>query len=57
MEEKKDSLQKLFSELPDAMNLEELMEVKGGDLPPVCGADSTGVSCSGSGGVCVGGGL
>lgn len=34
MEKKKDSVEELFSELPEAMSLEELMEIKGGYPPP-----------------------
>lgn len=51
MKEKKDSVQKLFSELPESMTLKELMEVKGGyPPPPVCpGDDSISKACYQSG--------
>ncbi len=55
MEKKNDELQKMFLEMDESMNVEELMEVKGGNIPPLC-PQSGAVICNGGGGYCPNGG-
>ena len=51
MEKKNDELQKMFLEMDESMNVEELMSVKGGSEPIVCKEGTSAISCSGSGGI------
>lgn len=51
MEKKNDELQKMFLEMDESMNVEELMSVKGGSEPIECPAGVSTVTCSGSGGI------
>lgn len=56
MKESQEALQRLFFELPETISLEELMEVKGGNIPPpICGVEGSGIVCpSGSAITCNG---
>lgn len=52
-----EALQKLFFEMPDTINLEDLMEVKGGGIdPPTCPVAGSGVCPVAGSGVCPNGG-
>lgn len=51
MEKKNDELQKMFLEMDESMNVEELMEVKGGNKPIECKIFTSAVKCTGSGGI------
>lgn len=53
MNEKKDALQQMFFEMPDTISFEELMEVKGGSIPPICSVAGSGIICPGGGGAIV----
>lgn len=50
MKRKNEELQKMFCEMEETINVEELMEVKGGSEPIKCSIAGT-IVCTGSGGV------
>lgn len=51
MEKKNDELQKMFLEMDESMNVEELMSVKGGSKPIECKIFTSAMKCTGSGGI------
>ena len=58
MKNKNDELQKMFCEMDETINVEELMEVKGGGIdPPKCSAEGAGMCVVAHSGVCNNGGV